>query len=95
DPAAAPVILIEGLSMRECQERRVQKVKVSKGEVACTTSPDGHTLSRTGLVLFLDLSCAGRAPPETPAHCYFALGPVYLRVVLLEPSEAKDHVLLA
>ncbi|KAG6880714.1 hypothetical protein C0993_005031, partial [Termitomyces sp. T159_Od127] len=94
-PAAAPVILVEGLSTRECQEQRVQKVKVGKGEVACTTSPDGCTLSRTGPALFLDLSCAGRAPPGTPAHCYFAPGPVYLRVVLPEPSEAKDHVLLA
>ncbi|KAG6892318.1 hypothetical protein C0993_004131, partial [Termitomyces sp. T159_Od127] len=54
-PAAAPVILVEGLSMRECQERRVQKVKVSEEEVACTTSPDGRTLLRTGPALFLDL----------------------------------------
>ncbi|KAG6880755.1 hypothetical protein C0993_004672, partial [Termitomyces sp. T159_Od127] len=78
--AAAPVILVEGLSTRECQEQRVQKIKVGEGEVACTTSLDGRTLLRTGPALFLDLSCTG---------------PVYLRVVLPEPSEAKDHVLLA
>ncbi|KAG6892078.1 hypothetical protein C0993_004948, partial [Termitomyces sp. T159_Od127] len=94
-PATAPVILVEGLSTRECQKQKVQKIKVGEGEVAYTTSPDGRMLLRTGPALFLDLSCTGRAPPGTPAHCYFAPGPVYLRVVLPEPSKAKDHVLLA
>ncbi|KAG6883325.1 hypothetical protein C0993_006820, partial [Termitomyces sp. T159_Od127] len=94
-PVTAPVIPVEGLSMEECQKRRVQEVKVCKGEVACTTSPDGHMLSHASPALFLDLSCTGKASPGTPAHCYFALGPDYLWVVLLEPSKAKDYVLLA
>ncbi|KAG6867658.1 hypothetical protein C0993_012664 [Termitomyces sp. T159_Od127] len=94
-PTAVLIILIEGLSMGKCQGWRVQEVEVHKEEVACMASLDGHVLLRSGLVLFLDFSCTGETPLEALAHRYLALGPVYFQVVLLEPSEAKDLVLLA
>ncbi|KAG5347995.1 hypothetical protein C0989_011297, partial [Termitomyces sp. Mn162] len=89
----APVILVEGLSTRECQRQGIQKVQTGKGEGPSTTCIDGHMLLDSSPAFFPVLSSAGRALPRESAHGYLSLGPIYLGVVLVEPHEAKDHVL--
>ncbi|KAG5350073.1 hypothetical protein C0989_000365 [Termitomyces sp. Mn162] len=93
--ATALVILVEGLSMGECQGQKIQEVQVSKGERLSVTHADGHMLSNSSLAFFLGLGGTDRALPRAPAHCYLALGSVYFRAVLTEPYKAEDHVLSA
>ncbi|KAG5348575.1 hypothetical protein C0989_009698, partial [Termitomyces sp. Mn162] len=87
------VVLVEGLSMRECQRWGFQEVQIGKGERPGMTCIDGHMLSNLSPVFFPVLSSTGRALPRAPAHGYLSLGPIYFRVVLTEPCETKDHVL--
>ncbi|KAG5338213.1 hypothetical protein C0989_007968 [Termitomyces sp. Mn162] len=91
--AIAPIILIKGLSTRECQRQGVQEVYISEGKRACMTCLDGCMLSDLGLMLHSVLCGTGRALPGASTHGHLFFGPIDLGIMLSEPHEPKDHVL--
>ena len=79
-------VLVEGLSMRECQEGRIQKVDVREGKVPCMTDANGCMLLDLSSVLTLCLLYTDRSVLAL-AHSHLILSPVNLWVVLKEPSK--------
>ncbi|KAG5325087.1 hypothetical protein C0989_011632 [Termitomyces sp. Mn162] len=91
--ATALVILVEDLSIGECQRQGTQEVQIGKGEWPGMTCTNGHVLPDLSPGFFPVFSGAGKALSRVPAHDCLSLGPIYFGVVLAEPCETKDYVL--